>query len=182
MHLNQPSDLFSLLTWPTRVRFDISSHSLDLLLGHKTFIMMFTVKCAVQFLCKGRQGCILMVSIIVLALDSYRVGGWNTALAHSGSNWLKPAKNKFTWCYFTRFSMQVSSNSHNFRFRSLCALHIQNLSNCCRHNYDPSISRIFHSNIWRVFDIWTKCVAQCSGGVANHTLMLIYDSRAYFWL
>ena len=35
------------------------------------------------------------------------------------------------------------SVSHNFRFRSLCALHIQNLSNCCRHKYDPSMSRIF---------------------------------------
>ena len=37
-----------------------------------------------------------------------------------------------------------SADSHNFRFRSFDALHIiQNSSNCCRHQFDPSISRIF---------------------------------------
>ena len=30
-----------------------------------------------------------------------------------------------------------------FRFRWLNALHIQNLSNCCKHNYDQLILRIF---------------------------------------
>ena len=33
--------------------------------------------------------------------------------------------------------MEVCANSHNFRFR-LPALHIQNLSNRCRHKYDQS--------------------------------------------
>jgi hypothetical protein len=37
---------------------------------------------------------------------------------------------------------QVSRYSNNFRFRSYC----QNSSNCCGHNYDQSISRIFRSN------------------------------------
>jgi hypothetical protein len=58
---------------------------------------------------------------------------------HGGSKKLKPAENKFTQSDFTNYSMQVTANSHNFRFRSLCALHIQNLSNRCRHVYDPSI-------------------------------------------
>ena len=38
--------------------------------------------------------------------------------------------------------------------------YIQNSSNCCRHNYELSISRIFESNFWRVFDIWPNCVMQ----------------------
>ena len=53
-----------------------------------------------------------------------------------------PPKHKFAQGDFTSFSMEVSANSHNFRFR-LPALHIQNLSNRCRHTYDSSISRIF---------------------------------------
>ena len=66
-----------------------------------------------------------------------------SVVAHSGSKWLKPARNKLTWCDFTSCFSQVSANSHNFRFRSYRALLIQNLSNRSRHKYDPSISRIF---------------------------------------
>ena len=62
--------------------------------------------------------------------------------SHSGSKCQKSANFKFTQGYFPRFSLQVSSKSHNFRFR-LPALHIQNLSNHCRHKYDSLISRIF---------------------------------------
>ena len=40
---------------------------------------------------------------------------------------------------------------HNFRFRSLHALRMQNSSNCCRHKYDESISRIVQYNFWRFF-------------------------------
>jgi hypothetical protein len=58
------------------------------------------------------------------------------------SNVKNPPKHKFAQCDFTSFSMEVSANSHNFRFR-LPALHIQNLSNRCRHKYDSLISRIF---------------------------------------
>ena len=48
-------------------------------------------------------------------------GTQNTAVdcrvAHSGFKWIKPAKNKFTWCDFTNFSKQVSANLHiYFRF------------------------------------------------------------------
>ena len=46
--------------------------------------------------------------------------------------------------------MQVSANSLNFRF-CLPALHVQNLSNRCRHKYDQSISRIFESLFRRIF-------------------------------
>ena len=49
---------------------------------------------------------------------------------------LKPAEKKFTKSDFTRFSKQVSANSHNFRFRSLRVLHIQKISNCCMHKYN----------------------------------------------
>ena len=33
--------------------------------------------------------------------------------------WIKPARIKFTWCLFTNFSKLVSSDAHNFLFRSL---------------------------------------------------------------
>ena len=50
---------------------------------------------------------------------------------------------------------------HNFRFRSLHTLHMQNSSNCCRHKYDQSISRIYLSNYWRIFVIWFQCAQWC---------------------
>ena len=50
--------------------------------------------------------------------------------------------------------MQLSAYSNSFRFWSFRALHIENLSNRRRDKYDPSISRIFQSNFWRVFDVW----------------------------
>ena len=68
---------------------------------------------------------------------------WGVRARHSSSIMLKPAENKFNRSGFTRFNMQVSSNSKRFLFRLLPSLHIQNLSNRCRHEYDPSISQIF---------------------------------------
>ena len=65
------------------------------------------------------------------------------ATEHSGFKWLKPSKNKFTWCDFTKFPKQVSANSLDFHFRSLHAFHIQNSTNCCRNKHNQSISRIF---------------------------------------
>ena len=59
---------------------------------------------------------------------------------------------------FSCKTLQVSLN--NFRFRSWRALDIHNLSNCSKHKYDQSISRIFGSNFWRVFAIWSNCVAR----------------------
>ena len=82
------------------------------------------------------------------------------SMANIGSKRLKPAKNKLTWCYFTSFSMQVSADTHDFRFWSLHVLHnIQNLSNRCRHKYGQSISLLFLSSFWRVFSIRPNCVA-----------------------
>ena len=43
---------------------------------------------------------------------------------------------------FTSFSINVSAYSHHLRFRSLHALHIENLSN---RMYDHSVSQIFQS-------------------------------------
>ena len=44
----------------------------------------------------------------------------------------------------------------------------QNLSNRCSRNYDPSISRIFESSIWRVFDNWPNCVTQADVNALMH--------------
>ena len=51
-------------------------------------------------------------------------------LTHSGSKWIKPAKNKFTWCDFTIFFQSWNE----FHFRSLFVLQSQNLSSCRRDN------------------------------------------------
>ena len=32
--------------------------------------------------------------------------------------------------------------------------------NCYWPKYGPSISRIFQSNFWRVFDVWPNCAAE----------------------
>ena len=77
--------------------------------------------------------------------------------AQRDSKWLKPAKNKFTWCDFTNFSKSISADLHHFRFRWLHALHIQNMSNCFKHNHDQSFSGIYHIIFWRVFVIWNLC-------------------------
>ena len=61
---------------------------------------------------------------------------------HCSSKWLKPAKNKLTWCDFTNFSEQVLANSLDLRFRSFYALHIQNLLNCYQPKHNQSVSRI----------------------------------------
>ena len=58
-----------------------------------------------------------------------------------------------------KFPCRVLHIQIRFRFRSFLALNNQNLSNRCRHKYDSSISRIFQSNYWRVFDVWHNCVA-----------------------
>ena len=71
------------------------------------------------------------------------------------SKWLKPAKNKFTLCGFTNFSKSISADLH--RFRWLHALHIQNMSNCFKHNHDQSFSGIYYVIFWWVFVIWNLC-------------------------
>ena len=63
----------------------------------------------------------------------------------------KPAKNKIAWCDFTSFSKQVSANPHSYCLQSFFALHIQNVSNCCRHKDDQPISRVFSDLIFGGF-------------------------------
>ena len=69
------------------------------------------------------------------------------------------AKNKYTSWNLTKFSKTVSGFSIDFRFRSLQALHILNLSSCCRHKCYQSISRNFESSFWQVFAIWNHCAS-----------------------
>ena len=67
---------------------------------------------------------------------------------HSGSKWLKSAKNIHLMLYHEFCQHEASANSQSFRFRPLLnALYIQNLSN---HKYDQSISRIFNSIFGRI--------------------------------
>ena len=91
-------------------------------------------------------------------------GVGRAAAGHNGFKWLKPAENKFTQSAFTSFSMQVSANLHNFRFR-VPELHIQNLSNRCRCKYDPIISRIF----WILFLAGFCNLTQLCGGSSIST-------------
>ena len=86
-----------------------------------------------------------------------------------------PPKHKFAQGDFTRFSMKVSANSHNFRFQ-LPALHIQNLSNRCRHKYYQSISQIFESCFWRGFTVWPNC-AVVSGYESQETRAIALGGR-----
>jgi hypothetical protein len=61
---------------------------------------------------------------------------------HFGLKCLKSSTNVFTWCDLTNFfQSKLLTDSHHFRFRSLDLLHIQNLSNCCRH-YQASFDRL----------------------------------------
>ena len=73
---------------------------------------------------------------------------------HSGFKWLKPAKNKLFRSDFTNFSRSITSKLHHFRFRWL---HIQILSNWCKHKCDQSLSQILIYNFWRIFVIWNLC-------------------------
>ena len=57
------------------------------------------------------------------------------AAGHNGSKWLKPAENKFTQNAYTGFSMQVSANLHNFRFRESVLHTYSKLSNRSRRKY-----------------------------------------------
>ena len=56
----------------------------------------------------------------------------------------------------------ISRVFHNFRFRSLRALHFWNFSNCCSHKCDLSISRVFQSYFWRLYAVWPNCASPFS--------------------
>ena len=79
-------------------------------------------------------------------------------LAHSGSKCPEHAKNKNS-------ISQVFSPRLRFKyfyFHELHALHIQKFTNSYSNKYDQTISRIFESYFWRVFDLCPNCVAVCA--------------------
>ena len=90
------------------------------------------------------------VDVVVLVVHMY----YHTVVP----NVENPPKNKFTQGDFTRFSMQVFTTSV-----SGCLLHIQNLSNRCRHKYDSSISRFFKNLIFGGLLQFGPTVYQCVG-------------------
>ena len=51
-----------------------------------------------------------------------------------------PPKHKFSQSDFKSFSMEISANSHNFRFQ-MPVLHVQNLANCYRHKYNSAVEQ-----------------------------------------
>ena len=74
-----------------------------------------------------------------------------SATRHSSSKRLKSAENKFTWSDFTRFSNQVSADSHSFCFRSLHVLHSK---------FVKVLQSIFHflkKYFLAGFTIWVYC-------------------------
>ena len=101
-----------------------------------------------------------------MSADYFTGIGWISACTpcmnnncnHTGSKWLKPTEIKLPWCDFTSFSKQVSANSHNFCFQSFRALHIENVSNCCRHKDDQPISRVFSLIFGGFFAVWLNFV------------------------
>ena len=86
-------------------------------------------------------------------MDIWHTGGCNVLQPrHSGFKRLKPAKNKLTQYDFTSFSIQVSANSHNFRFRSLGATTYSKFVTSCRHICQ--FYNFFEYSFWLVFDFW----------------------------
>ena len=79
------------------------------------------------------------------------------AAAHSGSKWLKSAKNKFTCSNLTNFPRKF----HQIYINSVSGHWVCFISkNCRRHKYDRvNFTNFLKSNFWRDFDIWLYCVA-----------------------
>ena len=71
--------------------------------------------------------------------------------------------------WFHEFFHVSSENSHNIRFRSLRAIHIQNSSNCCSHKYDQSISRFFIFGGFLTFEttVWRELVELLKGNFVD---------------
>ena len=64
----------------------------------------------------------------------------------------------------SQFYKEVLANSHNFRFRSFCVLHMENLSNFCIALVWPVNFTNFWFNFWRDFADWPNCeTLMCSG-------------------
>ena len=81
--------------------------------------------------------------------------------------------------------MQVSAYSNTFRFRSFHALHIQNLSNSCRHKYDTSVSQIFQFSFLAGFLTFGTVSLCCLLGLcvkrAPPYSQFTSKTRAYCW-
>ena len=86
---------------------------------------------------------------------------------------------------FTNFSIQVSADSHIFRFRLLHVGHIQNLSYCCRLKYDRSISRFFFNLMFGgFFAIWPKNCALFSTAISreqDHVTFILFSSKLAYY-
>ena len=62
---------------------------------------------------------------------------------------------------FTIFSKQISEDPLNLCFLSLQAIHIQNLSNRCRHKYDHvNFTNFSNLTFCRVFEVWPNCALE----------------------
>ena len=78
-----------------------------------------------------------------------------------GFKWLKPAKNKFTWCDFTNFYKSISADLHHFRFRWLipsCILKI------CQIAASISVTSQFHKFSYLIFGrflLFETCARRC---------------------
>ena len=83
---------------------------------------------------------------------------------HRGSKCLKPPKFKFTWSHFANFS---SNYFYDFRFRCLNVFHIQSLSNCCKNDYDQSITRICRLIIGGIFLLGPTVLRRAKAGKQN---------------
>ena len=103
--------------------------------------------------------------------------------SHSGSKYQKSANFKFAQGDFTRFSIEVFGNSH--KFVSGC-LHFtfkicQTVAGTSACNADQSISRIFESRFWRVFDNWPNCESSFVRSLRTYSLwslLLCFDGRS----
>ena len=63
-----------------------------------------------------------------------------------------------------QFYKEVLANSHNFRFRSFCVLHMENLSNFCIALVWLVNFTNFWFNFWRDFADWPNCeTLMCTG-------------------
>ena len=87
--------------------------------------------------------------------------GYQVAACHSSFKWLKPAKIKFSWSHFTSLYKQVSTNSHNFRFRFACASYSKFVKSLQAQVWSVNFHDFFFNLIfWRDFDIRPKCGAR----------------------
>ena len=145
-----------LIYWPVEVVIDaanISEAAFEVKkVSRMTMITCYHSLCSFE---KPRNNC-LKPSLFAVAGRStklyLREGGEDDS-THCGSKWLKPAKNKFTEVIsqvFTNKFQPVSVSGHRIFFifkicQTVAGIRVQ------------SISRIFQSNLWRVFAIWPNC-------------------------